>query len=116
MEFNETVIDHVGGIGCSDDWCGISTGEKWLAFKLEQLAKKYPSEVECISKNKDGSVYYHIPWNWVKIRRPPVYTQEQLERFTKTLQGARGYKQDSPSAKALASVYESNLRESVEDE
>lgn len=89
-EFNETVIDHVGGIGCSDDWCGVSTGEMALKSKLEQLAKKYPDEVECISENDDGSVYYHVPWNWVKIYNPKKkLTEEQIRERVERINKAK---------------------------
>ena len=71
-EFNESVIDHIEG----DEWCGVSTGEMVLKNKLEKLARQYPDEVECIAKNDDGSVYYHVPWKWIKIKRPQVLSEE----------------------------------------
>ena len=80
-EFNETVIDHVGGIGCSDEWCGVSTGEISIKNRLEQLAEKYPQEVECVAKNSDGSVYYHVPWEWVKIKPPKIVSEEVKARL-----------------------------------
>lgn len=67
MDFLETVIDHVGGIGCSDEWCGVSTGEQRVINRLKSLKEKHPDKVECIAENADGSVYYHVPWNWIKI-------------------------------------------------
>lgn len=90
-EFNETVIDHVGGIGCSDDWCGVSTGEMALRNKLERLAEKYPDEVECIAKNSDGSVYYHIPWKWVSIRKPKQmgFSEEELKNRSEKMKAMR---------------------------
>lgn len=89
-EFNETVIDHVGGIDCSDEWCGVSTGEKWLCNRLKRLAEKYPDEVECIAENSDGSVYYHVPWNWVKIYNPmKKLTKEQIQERDERLAKAR---------------------------
>ena len=90
-EFNETVIDHIGGIGCSDDWCGVSTGEMAIKNRLERLAEQYPDEVECIAKNSDGSVYYHVPWRWVSIRHPVRYSEEQLERKKEILKDAREF-------------------------
>lgn len=79
-EFNETVIDHVGTIFESDDWCGVSTGEVSVKNTLKKLAEKYPDEVECIAENSDGSVYYHIPWEWVSIRKPYKRIMSEEER------------------------------------
>ena len=89
-EFFETVYDHVSG----NDWCGVSTGEMALRNKLERLAEQFPDEVECIAKNDDGSVYYRIPWRWVRIQRPPAYTEAQKEMFRETLRDAREFKPD----------------------
>lgn len=75
-EFSETVIDHVSG----DEWCGVSTGEKRWATKLERFAKEYPNNVERIAENDDGSVYYHVPWDWVNIRRPKRFSEADVER------------------------------------
>lgn len=77
-EFNESVIDHLDG----DDWCGISTGEMALRNKLERLAAEYPDKVECIAKNEDGSVYYHVPWKWVNIKSPRVVSEEERKRLS----------------------------------
>ena len=115
-EFNETVIDHIGGIGCSDDWCGVSTGEKWLVNKLERLAEENPEEVECIAKNKDGNVYYHVPWKWIRIQRPPVYTDEQKERFAETLRDAQQFNHKKLKNMEQGEVDEPNLRENAEVE
>ena len=90
-EFNETVIDHVGTIFKSDDWCGVSTGEVSVKNTLKRLAEKYPDEVECIAENSDGSVYYHVPWDWVAIRKPKQmhFTDEQIEQYRKTMKEKR---------------------------
>ena len=88
-DFKETVIDHVGGIGVSDDWCGVSTGEMWVRNKLERLAEEYPDEVECISRNADGSVYYHVPWRYVHIFRPRDVSEEERLMLSKRLREAQ---------------------------
>ena len=87
MEFNESVIDHIEG----DEWCGVSTGEMALRNKLERLAKEYPDKVKCIAKNDDGSVYYHVPWHWVKIHRPKNYSEEDREKFRAAANRARSF-------------------------
>lgn len=76
-EFNETVIDHIEG----EKWCGVSTGEMALKNKLERFAEQFPDEVECIAKNSDGSVYYHVPWKRVHLYRPRVLSEATKERF-----------------------------------
>lgn len=82
MDFLETVIDHVGGIG-GDDWCGVSTGEKRIITRIKRLQEKYPDEVECIAENSDGSVYYHVPWRWIKINPSRNISDEAMELLRK---------------------------------
>jgi len=72
--YNETTIDHISG----DKFCGVSTGERAIKSRLEKLAAEYPDEVELVALNQDGSVFYHIPWKWIKIHAPRRLTDEQL--------------------------------------
>lgn len=87
-EFSETVIDHLVG----DDWCGVSTGEMRIRNRLEHLAEKYPDKVERIDKNADGTVYYHVPFTWIKINPPRVVSDRAKEAWTETLRDARDFK------------------------
>lgn len=64
--YNETEFDHVAG----DDTACISTGERAVKNRLAKLSEKYPSECVCVAQNRDGSVYYRIPWRWLSIRPP----------------------------------------------
>lgn len=79
-EFDETVIDHVVG----DDWCGVSSGEDALKFRLYRFAKKYPDDVQLIAHNDDGSMYFHVPWDWVLIRKPKQmnFSDEEIKKRT----------------------------------
>lgn len=90
-EFNETVFDHVSG----DDYWGVSTGEMALRNRLEKLAKEHPDDVKCIAKNQDGSVFYHVPFKYLKLNPPRHISERGKEIFRETLRDARGFKRKS---------------------
>ena len=62
----ETVFEHLDG---KDTWT-VSTDERTWKNRLAKLAEQNPAEVECVAVNRDGSVMYHVPASWVKIRPP----------------------------------------------
>lgn len=64
--YSETAIDHIKG----DTHCSVSTGEQAVRNRLAKLAERYPDDVKLVSNNADGSVYYHIPFKWVKLSPP----------------------------------------------
>ena len=83
----ETAFEHLDG---RHTWT-VSTDERTWKNKLEKLAEKYPEDVELIAKNKDGSVLYHIPVKWLKVR-PPVkrdLTDEQRAELAERIKNAR---------------------------
>ena len=41
------------------------------------MAKERPEDVKIISRNKDGSIFAHIPIGYVKLRAPRILTEEQ---------------------------------------
>lgn len=85
--YNETVIDHINGASA----CSVSSGDRKVRNILKQLAEKHPEECVCLAANADGSVWYEVPWDWIRIR-PPVhrtYTEEQLEAKRAQLKSAR---------------------------
>ena len=62
----ETIIEHVE----SRSTFTISTDERKYKNALAKLRKEHPDEVERIAENADGSVMYHVPASWVRVRPP----------------------------------------------
>lgn len=50
-----------------------------LKSKLLRLAEKNPDEVKIIVENKDGSLFAHVPVNYIKISPPRQVSEEQKE-------------------------------------
>lgn len=50
-----------------------------LKSKLIRLASEYPEEVKILVENQDGSLFVHIPVNYVKISPPRKVSEEQKE-------------------------------------
>lgn len=74
--YNETVIDHING----EDHCNVSSGgDRKVSGLLKKLAEKHPEQCVLMGRDRDGSVWYHVPWDWITIRPPIVrkYTEEQ---------------------------------------
>lgn len=85
--FNETAMDHISG----NDYWAVSTGEQKIRNRLAKLYEQYPDEVKLIAENQDGSVFYHVPKNWIKIS-PSIkrtLTDEQREAARDRLAAAR---------------------------
>lgn len=79
---NEFVIEWVKG----GDYAGVTVPSRTaLKSKLLNLSEKNPDDVKIIAINEDGSVYAHIPINYVKISPPRKVSDEQKkaagERF-----------------------------------
>lgn len=51
-----------------------------LKSKLLKLAENNPSDVKIVVENKDGSVFAHIPINYIKISPPKKISDEQREK------------------------------------
>lgn len=84
----ETVFEHLDG---KDTWT-VSTDERTWKNRLAKLAEQNPAEVECVAVNKDGSVMYHVPASWLRLR-PPVkrnMTEEQKQAARDRLNAYRG--------------------------
>lgn len=73
---NEFVIEWIKGA----DYAGVTVPSGTaLKSKLLRLADKFPDEVNIIVENKDGSLFVHIPVNYVKISPPRQVSEEQRE-------------------------------------
>ena len=58
--------------------------------RLNKLKEKYPEEVEILAVNEDGSVYAHVPTNWIKISPPKQMTEEQRIEIAERLRKYKG--------------------------
>jgi hypothetical protein len=83
----ETVFEHLDG----NKTFTVSTDERTWKNRLVKLAEQNPAEVECVAVNRDGSVMYHVPASWVKIRPPRKVnmTDEQKVALSERLKLAR---------------------------
>lgn len=95
-EIRETGFEHIAGCKTFT----FSTSEKKWINEIYRLKKKYPDDVEICDVNKDGSIYGHIPAEWVKVKpkKKVNMTDEQREASKarleigrmKRLQGVKG--------------------------
>ena len=65
-----------------------------LKSKLMRYAESRPDEVKLIAENEDGSAFFHIPINYIKVSPPRKVSEEQREaageRFRKMWEEKRG--------------------------
>lgn len=70
-----------------------------LKSKLMRYAQERPDEVKLIAENKDGSAFFHIPINYVKVSPPRKVSEAQREaageRFRKMWEEKREMEEDS---------------------
>lgn len=81
---NENVIEWLRG----DTIAAITApNSSRLKGQVVRLAEKYPEEVEIRVRNKDGSIFAHVPVSYVSIRKPRQvdYTEEQREQIAERL-------------------------------
>lgn len=77
---NEFCIEWIKG----NDYAGVTVPSGTaLKSKLMRYAEERPDEVKLIALNKDGSAYFHIPINYVKISPPKKVSEEQREAMGK---------------------------------
>lgn len=84
----ETVFEHLDG---NKTWT-ISTDERTWKNRLCKLAEDHPDEVECVAVNRDGSVMFHIPASWVKVKPPRKVemTEERRQELADRMRSLRG--------------------------
>lgn len=88
---NEFCIEWIKG----NDYAGVSVPSGTaLKSKLMRYAKERPDEVKLIVENDDGSAFFHIPVNYVKVSPPRKVSDEQKEaageRFKKMWEEKKG--------------------------
>ena len=69
-----------------------------LKSKLMRYADERPDEVKLMAENNDGSAFFHIPINYIKISPPRKVSDEQRkaagERFKKMWEEKRETEED----------------------
>lgn len=88
---NEFCIEWIKG----NDYAGITVPSGTaLKSKLMRYAQERPDEVKLMVENKDGSAFFHIPINYVKVSPPRKVSEEQREaageRFRKMWEEKKG--------------------------
>lgn len=74
QRIRETVFEHEEG----RDTATITAAEPWSATLLKKLAAEYPEDVQ-IYENKDGSIFAHVPWKWMRLKPTRVMSEAQKE-------------------------------------
>ena len=73
---NEFCIEWIKG----NDYAGVTVPSGTaLKSKLMRYAQERPDEVKLIAENKDGSAFFHIPINYVKVSPPRKVSEAQRE-------------------------------------
>lgn len=88
---SEFVIEWIKG----NDYAGVTVPSGTaLKSKLMRYAQERPDEVKVIAVNKDGSAFFHIPINYVKVSPPRKVSEAQREaageRFRKMWEEKKG--------------------------
>ena len=76
LAIRETVFEHEDG----NEKATITAAELWSKVLLLKLQALYPDEVD-IYENKDGSIFGHVPWKWMKLVPPRKMTEEQKQQL-----------------------------------
>lgn len=93
---NEFVIEWIKGT----EYAGITVPSGTaLKSKLLKLADKNPKDVKIIAENRDGSLYAHIPINYIKISPPRQVSDEQKEAASERFKKMWRDKQESEDIK-----------------
>ena len=88
---NEFCIEWIKGA----DYSGVTVPSgAALKNKLMRYADERPDEVKLIAENDDGSAFFRIPVNYVKVSPPRKVSDEQKEaageRFKKMWEKKKG--------------------------
>lgn len=79
--YAENVIEWVK----DDKRATLSLSQRHTITRIKELAEKYPDKCEILTENKDGSLYAHIPVEWVRINPGMNLTDEQKAERAKRL-------------------------------
>ena len=92
---NEFCIEWIKG----NDYAGVTVPSGTaLKSKLMRYSQERPEDVKLMAENKDGSAFFHIPINYVKLSPPRKVSDEQREaageRFRKMWEEKREMEED----------------------
>ena len=92
---NEFAIEWIKG----RDYAGVTVPSGTaLKSKLMRYADERPDEVKLMVENNDGSAFFHIPINYIKVSPPRKVSEEQREaageRFRKMWEEKREMEED----------------------
>ena len=92
---NEFCIEWIKG----RDYAGVTVPSGTaLKSKLMKYADSRPDEVKARAVNEDGSAFFHIPINYIKVSPPRKVSEEQRkaagERFRKMWEEKREMEED----------------------
>ena len=57
--------------------------------KVRKLAEEYPSEVQIVHENEDGTILAHIPVSYIKISKPREVSEEKKGELSERLKMMR---------------------------
>ena len=85
---NENVIEWLKGDTVAAVTAPVSSKLKGM---ITRLHAKYPDEVKIIANNRDGSIFAHVPVDYVFIRKPKQinYSDEEKNKRSERLKKAR---------------------------
>lgn len=63
----------------------LSLSQRRYITRVKQLAEKYPDECKILAENEDGSLYAHIPVDWIRINPNMELSEEQREALRKRM-------------------------------
>lgn len=67
----------------------LSLSQRRTISRVKELAEKYPDKCQVLVENTDGSVYAHIPTEWIRINPGKEITEEQKRILAKRAEHAR---------------------------
>lgn len=85
---NENVIEWLRG----DKVAAVTApSSSKLKGMITRLNARYPDEVEILAVNQDGSIFAHVPVEYVVIRKPKQmnYTDEQRAELSERMKKMR---------------------------
>ena len=85
---NENVIEWLRG----DKVAAVTApSSSRLKGMITRLNARYPNEVEIMATNQDGSIFAHVPVDYVVIRKPKQmnYTDEQRAELSERMKKMR---------------------------
>lgn len=78
----DRVIENVIEWLIGDNKAAVTFSQRKHITRLKRLKSKFPDAVEIVAENQDGSIFAHVPLDWVKISPPRQISEEQRKRLS----------------------------------